>query len=145
MNWDLAAWAVGGLCALVATVLGGKRIGGGAQSVTENVDPNQQLLSIVERQGRQIERLTADSDHSKVRMSDMERDLTFEKDRADRHEQQIGSLQEENRDLHRQLDLLQRAVAAWETWHRWLVSKWHELRQSDTPPDGPRVEPVDPT
>lgn len=140
---EIIFYAIGGVCALAVALLGARGVRKQSGDLTSEADPNQKLISIVERQGRQIERLSNDSDRSKVRMSDLERDLADERSRSDRQDTQISTLQGENRDLRKQLDLLQRAVAAWETWHRWLVSKWHELRERDTPPDGPQAEAAD--
>lgn len=143
MNWDLAAWLTGSVCALLTIIYGGRHIGRGASEVTEEVDPNQRLVRMLDDALTRVGTLEQDADRGKVRMSNLERDLSFEKDRADRHERQIRSLRTENQELRTELTTLQRVVVAWETWHRWLVSKWHEIRQDETPPAGPQVNTGD--
>lgn len=143
MNWDLAAWTVGGVCALITTIYGGKRIGRNAGGVTEDVDPNKRLIGMLDRAQADIRTLQKDIRRGAERLSDVERDLISERERSDRQDQQIRTLHDENRDLKRQLTLLQHAIAAWETWHRWLMTNWHELRQCETPPDGPQPEPAE--
>lgn len=144
----MSIYEFAGTVAALVTAAGGffatvRYIARNAAHVTQNVDPNVELLEMMAEDRRRINRLERDNEHSKRRQTDLERDLAEERERSDRQDGQISTLQDENRELHRQLSLLQRAVAAWETWHRWLVQQWHIIRQDPTPPDGPQFSVVD--
>lgn len=144
MDSTVVTWATGAVATAVATVagvLGGRRISRNAANVTQNVDPNVELVNMLAKAERRIDRLEADNSHGKVRISDVERDLASEREHSMQQDRVLASLQDENRQQRQQLSILRRALEGWEAWHRLLIAKWDEFRQDDAPPDAPQLAP----
>jgi len=139
MDPEIVFYAIGGVCALIVAIMGGRSVGRRAGGVTEDVDPNAQLVSMLDRANKRIDRLEADNAHGKVRMSDVEQELATEREHSRGQDEQIGRLHRENQQQREQLSILRRALEGWEAWHRLLIAKWDELRVHDDPPEAPQV------
>lgn len=96
MNPEIVYYAIGGVCSLIVAVLGLRRVGRSAGSVTENVDPNQAIADSMDDYRRRLSKVERDHQHALRRLATVEQDLRDERHRSDQQDQHIARLQSEN-------------------------------------------------